>query len=77
MFRYPTVMFVHFPQGVQSRKCWEDFNFKSPDGEEYIVTQIIQYLNKKRHFISWSYDFEGKFLFFHLYQIFNFLINYY
>ena len=60
-------MFVHFPQGVKSTQCWSDFNFTSPDGERYIVTQIIQYQNKKRHFMLWAYSYEGWLLYTYLF----------
>jgi hypothetical protein len=58
--RYPSVMFVHFPQGVQQKNFWTELNFSSPNGEEYVVTQIVQYLHRKRHFILWSYNYKGK-----------------
>ena len=59
-FRYPSVLFVNFPEGVRRKRFWTEMNFKSPDGEEYVVTQIVQYLHRKRHFILWSFNYKGK-----------------
>ncbi|XP_057309109.1 SUMO-specific isopeptidase USPL1-like [Hydractinia symbiolongicarpus] len=58
--RHPKIMFVHFKEGVTTRQFWNEFNFTGPDNDRYIVTQIIQYLHKKRHFVLWSYSFEEK-----------------
>ena len=57
--RYPAMLFVHFDSGVEYRKYWKLFNFVSPSGDQYIVTQIVQYLRKKRHFVLWSYSIQG------------------
>ena len=59
-FRFPTILIVHFPQGVSCKRCWLDFNFTADSGQ-YVVTQIVQYLNRKRHFILWSYSYQGRF----------------
>ncbi|XP_047144913.1 SUMO-specific isopeptidase USPL1 [Hydra vulgaris] len=54
--RYPPLMFCHFLQGVHNQMYWKDLSFTTPSGEKYIVTQIVQYVNKRRHFLLWSFS---------------------
>ncbi|XP_066929210.1 SUMO-specific isopeptidase USPL1-like [Clytia hemisphaerica] len=58
--KYPAALFVYCSTGVGCRKYWNWFNFTSPAGDNYIVTQIVQYSRKKHHFILWSYSYKDK-----------------
>jgi len=57
--KFPLIMITHFPEGATSNQYWLDYNFTSPDGEHYMVTQVIQYINHKQHFVLWAYSYQG------------------